>query len=395
MPGVTKHIYDRDIYEIILMWNKQLKNIENILPAEYTESDIVGLLKHFYPHEWESVKIKYWYYNEKDDYLKRYFGKTRYNMCPPEKLLTCSTVYRSLLSLKRRKEYADNYSEEVAKELEQKLWNKRRPKIERVDQKIERAKSKTQLMTPDFIDQLMGLYERKNTSQKDKMYILLEMKKYYSFKIMKFFFKLNDTELNRQLRETAFYHLQSFNYNPRMRRQKYMQVHTKNKKRREYLKKVYPYETYNIPLTPEELDYRIENAKEQKIKSFDYFISHSYIDRNAVQDLIYYENKNRKNVFCDWISDSDYLKRNLLCDATLRVIEKRLEQSESLLFVDSVNSRKSIWCKYELNYFHNLGKPMYVIKKCNIEKNEFVVDPFADEWYLDPDYKRFAVGSKV
>ena len=232
MPGVTKHIYDRDIYEIILMWNKQLKNIGNILPAEYTENDIVGLLKHFYPHEWESVKIKYWYYNEKDDYLKRHFGKTRYNMCPPEKLLTSSTVYQSLLSLKRRKEYADNYSEEVAKEFEQKLWNKRRPKIERVDQKIERAKSKTQLMTPDFIDQLMDLYERKNTSQKDKMYILLEMKKYYSFKIMKFFFKLNDTELNRQLRETAFYHLQSFNYNPRLRRQKYMQVHTKTKNAR-------------------------------------------------------------------------------------------------------------------------------------------------------------------
>lgn len=69
------------------------------------------------------------------------------------------------------------------------------------------------------------------------MYILLELKKYYSFKIIQFFFKLNDTELNKQLRWIAFYHLQSFNYHPRARKQKYMQVHTSNKKRKEYLKK--------------------------------------------------------------------------------------------------------------------------------------------------------------
>lgn len=44
-------------------------------------------------------------------------------------------------------------------------------------------------------------------------------------------FKVNDTELNKQLRWIAFYHLQSFNYRPRARRQKYMQVHTKIKKK--------------------------------------------------------------------------------------------------------------------------------------------------------------------
>lgn len=40
--------------------------------------------------------------------------------------------------------------------------------------------SKVQQVTPSFIDQLIGLYERKNTSQKDRRYILLELKKYYS-----------------------------------------------------------------------------------------------------------------------------------------------------------------------------------------------------------------------
>ena len=89
-------------------------------------------------------------------------------------------------------------------------------------------------MTPSFIDQLIGLYEQKHTSQKDKVYILLELKKYFSEKVIQFFFKLNDTELNKQLRNEAFKHLQSFNYNPRLRKQKYICIHTKNESRKKF-----------------------------------------------------------------------------------------------------------------------------------------------------------------
>lgn len=203
------------------------------------------------------------------------------------------------------------------------------------------------------------------------MYILHELMKYYNEKVINFLFKRNDTELNRQLRETAFYHLQSFNYSPRLRRQKYMQVHTKNKKRKKYLKKEYPFETYTIPQNPKELEYRIQNGKEQSIKTFDFFISHSSKDSSDVQELIYYENRNGKNIFCDWISDSDYLKRNLLCYATLKVIEWRLQQSDAVLFVRTQNSLESKWCSYELNYFYRLGKPIYVIDIGNIQDKSF------------------------
>lgn len=396
MPGVTKHIYEHEIRDIISMWNTQLKSIQGLLPKDYIDKDVVAMLKRFYPHEWHSVEMKYWYYGKKDKYLKKRFGRTRYNMREPEKLLCSSNKYREIMSVDRRKAYAINYSEEVSK-LTQILWDKRKPKIERINKKIEHAKSRTQQMTPEFIDQLIGFYERKDTSQKDKMYILLELQKYYSFKLIQFFFKLNDTELNKQLRWIAFYHLQSFNYQPRARRQKYMQVHTNNRKIKEYLKKVYPEERYFIPKTPAELEYRIENAKEQKIKTYDFFISHSSKDSDLVQKLIQYENKKGKNVFCDWINHSDYLKRNLLCDATLKVLEKRLEKSKNLLFVDSDNSKNSIWCKYELNFFTELGKPMYIIAIEDIQNGEFIIRPFTDKWYLDSDYKKLALleGSKV
>lgn len=391
MAGVTKHIFDHDIRDIVVMWDRQLKAIQKILPLYYTEEDISTLLKHFYPHEWHSVEIKYQYYVTKDKYLKKRFGEARYKMKNPKELLQSVAVYKMLMSSEYRKNYFDNYSEENFVKNEKILWEKRKNKIEKIDQKIAKAVSKTQQVTPDYIDQLIGFYERKNTTQKDKMYILLELQKYYSSDIIQFFFKLNDTELNKQLRNLAFCHLQSFNYQPRARRQKYMQVHTKNKKRKKYLKKIYPYETYNIPKNPEELEYRIENTKEQKIKKFDFFISHSSKDSDAVQKLIVFENQQGKNIFCDWINDADYLKRHLICEATLKVLEKRLEQSKELIFVDSEKSRNSVWCKYELNYYLQFRRKMYVISKCDIDNEKFNIKLLEDRWFIDSDYKKLAL----
>ncbi len=397
MSGVTKHIFEHEIRDVISMWSKQLKEIKNILPQSYTEEDIIAMLKEFYPHEWNSVEIKYWYYEKKDRNIKKRFGKKRYNMKRPEQLLRSVAEYKKIMSVQYQNDYADNYSEEKSEKLKRELWEKRKNKIKKIDQKIEKAKFKTQQVTPEFLDQLIGLYERKNTSQKDKMYILLELQKYYSPQIMQFFFKLNDTELNKQLRWIAFYHLQSFNYQPRARRQKYMQVHTKNKNKKKYLREVYPNESYKIPKTPDELEYRIENAKEQKIKTYDFFISHSSKDSASVQKLIQYENQNGKNIFCDWINDVDYLKRHLLCSATLKVLEKRLEQSKGVIFVLSDNSMNSMWCKYELNYFEELERPIYFIKTEDIEKDNFMITPLIDKWYLDAEYKQLALleGSKI
>ena len=273
MPGVTKHIYEHDIRDIMSMWSTQLKSIQMLLPPNYTDRDIVSTLKKYYPHEWNSVEIKYWYYQEKDKDLKQRFGKTRYNMKKPEELLQAHGLYKKFTSFQYRRTYAANFSARETAKLENALWKKRQPKISKIDEKIAKAVAKTQQVTPNFLNQLIGLYERKNTTQKDRMYILAELKKYYNPQIIRFFFKLNDTELNKQLRWIAFYHLQSFNYQPRARRQKFMQVHTKNKKRKEYLKKVYPDEKYDIPQCPDELEYRIENAKEQKIQTFDFFMA--------------------------------------------------------------------------------------------------------------------------
>lgn len=388
MPGVTKHIYDREIFDINVMWNKQLKEIEKILPYTYNETDIINLLKTYYPHEWKSVEYKKQYYDKKDKYLIKRFGKARYKMPLAEEIIQKNGKFQYLLSDKTKKNYCNSFNENIVENNKAVLWRKRKNKIVRIDKKISYAKAKTQMVTPNFLDQLIGLYERKNTAQKDKVYIIYELEKYYNPKVINFFFKLNDTELNRQLRKEAFHHLQSFNYQPGLRRQKYMQVHTKNKKRKGYLKKVYPYETYFVPHNPDELEYRIENGKEQKIKSYDYFISHSSKDSKLVQSIITYENSKGKNIFCDWINDSDYLKRNLLCEATLKVIEWRLRQSKAIIFLKTCNSTESVWCKYELNYFAELNKPIYYLDENKVSKGDFSLVKYDIEEFADPNYKK-------
>lgn len=391
LSGVTKHIYEKDIRDIQSMWNQEIQTISFLLPKDYSFKVVVELLKKYYPHEWRSVELKYEYYRIKDKHIKSKFGKARYNMMPAEKLLQDNLNYRRIMTEKYKEMHSANFCESKCKIAEAELWSKREPKIERINKKIELAKSKTQQVTPEFIDKLIGLYNRKNTNQKDKVYIIYELKKYYNTKVINFFFKLNDTEINRQLREIAFYHLQSFNYHPRLRRQKYMQVHTKNKKRKNYLKNEYANEYYTLPQNPQELEYRIENGREQKIKEYDYFISHSSKDSSAVQRLILHENSLGKYVFCDWINDADYLKRHLVCAATLKVIEMRLEKSKALIFVESNNSAKSVWCKYELNYFNELNRPIYVINKTDIDNGNFTLAHIHKEDFLDSNYKQLAL----
>lgn len=385
--GVTKRIYEHEIRDIKSMWISELKKVQEILPKVYNENDIIELLKEFYPYEWKSVDFKYNYYKIKDKYLLNAGKKLRYKMLEPDRLIKTLPLFKKMLTKEYKEKYSKTFDEEKLRYKREELLKNRQSKIKRIDEKIEKALSKTQRVTPIYLDKLIGLYERKRTTQKDKVYILLELKKYYSEKIINFFLKVNDTEINYQLRWEAFYHLQSFNFNPRARRQKYMQVHTKNKKRKKYLKEVYAKEKFNIPLNPDELEYRIKNGREQQLKEFDFFISHSSKDGKAVQKLITYQNENGKNIFCDWINDSDYLKRNLLCKATLNVIELRLQQSKNLIFVESENSKNSVWCKYELNYYSELDRPIYYITKEDIENNNFNIRLLEDKWFIDKNYK--------
>lgn len=136
-----------------------------------------------------------------------------------------------------------------------------------------------------------------------------------------------------------------------------------------------------------ELEYRINNnAIEQKLKLFDYFISHtSFFSDNPC----HLSNHNIHFSFDNLIYLSiPVLLHNpvLVCDATLMVIRKRIEESKAIIWVESQKAYNSIWVKYELNYSNKLNKLVYYIKK------EFVTDlteinKLNDYWFLDEAYE--------
>lgn len=388
MTSYTKHMYYKDIDSIKRKLSEILKTLIPVLPQNYNCDTIIQLLQEYYPLDWQLINEKYEYYSIKDKSLVRFGKKKRYSMSTPLSLLQSLDIYNRIFSKQYMDDHIASFSSETYLENVRKLTALRSPKIKTRIDKLEQAKKKAQAVEPAFLDALIGLYNRKTTSQKDRIYILLELEKYYCPKVIKFLCKNVDTEYNRQLRELSFYHLQSWgHFSAPLRRQKYMRIPSKNKKRRKYLKSIYADERFNIKAIPEELEYRIENSKEQKIKSFDFFISHSSNDYSLVQRLIQNLNEKNCNVYCDWISDTDYLKRKLVCEATLTVIEKRIEQSKSIMFVCSQHSYGSKWVKYELNYAYALKKPIYIVNADEIAQGRFDYVPCADTWFLDENYK--------
>lgn len=381
-------MYDKDMIEINKVYSQYIKNIIPLLPEEYEFEDILNLIKIYYPFEWRILNEKYESYSLTDRRLKRQHKKVRYGMCKPETIIFNLKICKEILGEEYKKLRKEKFNPVEAEKYKNSFDKKQLSKVNKRKEKINRAKQRSQAVEPEFLDVLIGFYDRKNASQKDRVYIMKELERYDCPKVTKFFQRKAHSEYNKQLRQMAFYHLQEFGHYAVLRKQKYMQMHTKNKKRRKYLKDEYADARYDIKEIPEELEYRIENAKDQKIKSYDYFISHSSADFKFVQLLIQELNKEKKYVYCDWINDTDYLKRKLVGPATLNVIKKRIEQSLAVIWVDSSISRKSKWVKYELNYAYELQKKIYVI---NVEDEKISNDQcneLKDLWFLDENYKK-------
>ena len=82
------------------------------------------------------------------------------------------------------------------------------------------------------------------------------------------------------------------------------------------------------------------------------------------------------------------MKRNLLCEATLKVLEWRLQQSQAVIFLKTHNSIDSVWCKYELNYFAELNKPIYYLDENKVSNGDFCLVKYDIEEFVDPNYKK-------
>ncbi len=349
MPGITRRKYVGEIQRFNKSLRRPLKLIQEILPYEYDAWTILKLFKELYPYEWETIEQRYQYNKAKDNFLKNHGKEVRYKAESPVRYLFNLQIVKNSLTDSRKNAHKSSFNEEIQLEKIKKLRASRQGKIEKRLERINQAKQLIQEVEPLYIDAFIVAYHQKDITTEGKIEIFKELTKYDCEKSREFFYKLNDSERNDQIRNLAFQHLQSIGRYVKLRK-KFMGK-----------QKNYATETSDFEMTPTDLVNRINANQIQNKKVFDVFVSHSSKDKPIVQKLIKALNKHKLNNYCDWTSDSDFLKRELVSEYTKAVLQKRLEQSKILLFVRTQDSIQSDWVKFELEFFKSLRKPIRCI----------------------------------
>ena len=84
-------------------------------------------------------------------------------------------------------------------------------------------------------------------------------------------------------------------------------------------------------------------------KTFDIFLSHSYLDREVVLGLYIELSNMGYSVYVDWIVDPQ-LNRNSITKESAELIRNRMKSSRSLLYAISTNAQMSKWMPWELGF---------------------------------------------
>jgi len=373
MPGKTKRKYVGEQ----MRFNKSLKvplsTIQSILPKNYNKNDIINLFKELYPYEWNILEERYNLYKRKDDFLKKVGKKVRYNPTEPKYYLFQLPKIKHILSQDQRDSHKSNFNEESRSKRLKSLREKVKLRCSKINKKVDLAKENIQEVEPSYIDIFIQAYHKRGITIEDKMEIVKELQKYDCEKSLIFFQKLNDNERNSQIRILAFNHLQKIG--------KYVKLRKGFKGK----KKTYMSEKTNFNMKPLDLFQKIENDSIQNNKFYDLFISHSFQDNKLVNKIKIHLNKMNLNVYCDWLSDNDFLKRKDAGEYTKAILKKRIEQSIKVLFIktnhtnNQLNNFYSEWVEMEISYAKSIKKPIECIDFSDSNQGEFALYKYNKE----------------
>ena len=256
-------------------------------------------------------------------------------------------------------EYYDDISDEEKSKIDEMIL--------KINEKVDKEKEFMQEIEPLYANIYIHAYHKKGITINEKMEIVKELEKYECEKSTEFFSKLNDSERNEQIRRIAFNHLQSIG--------KYVKL----RKKFDGKKKQYMIEKTEFDMKPFDLLEKIEKDTIQNKKSFDYFISHSFMDNNLVMIIKKHFNQLNYHIYCDWLSDTDFLKRKYAGEYTKIILKKRIEQSNKILFLrtnntqDERNNYFSEWVQMEIEYANKLNKEIECIDLKNNGCCEFKI----------------------
>ena len=357
MAGITKRKYMSENIRIYKQMTNQLNSIKKILPEIYDGNILFDLYSEYFSTTIQMLNERYEYYRSKDIFLRSVGKKQRYKILNSKDFFFSSQKVKHILSYGQRLQHKQQYSEEFKTDslikLEQKL-NKS------LSKKLVNAKKceHIQDIEPIYIDIFIKIYHR--STHLEKILIFNELKKFNSNKTITFFYKLNDSEHNNQIRMMAFQHLQNLG--------KYVKLRKKFKGK----KKTYHIDSTLPNYSPEELVKFLNSNSVESKKKYDIFISHSYLDKDLVKSTKNALNLKNLSCYYDWTSDQDFLKRTLISDYTKEVLKKRIEQSEIflLLLTHNVIAEDKIiseWVEMEIEYAKSLGKKILCINLANVK----------------------------
>ncbi|MCM1539980.1 MAG: toll/interleukin-1 receptor domain-containing protein [Blautia sp.] len=83
---------------------------------------------------------------------------------------------------------------------------------------------------------------------------------------------------------------------------------------------------------------------------YDVFLSHSSLDKTLILSLVDLFVDAGYAVYVDWIEDTE-LDRSHVTQQTAETLKKRMNASQGLAYVSTVNISSSKWCPWELGYF--------------------------------------------
>ena len=362
MPGKTKRKYQGELIGFAKKLRKPLDCVVETLKPDYKEDDLLHAFKEYYPSMWKEICERYKIYSEKDRFLKQVKGKTRYNPAKPEGYFFSLPKVKNILSAGFREKHRKDYDEQMRVSKAQALTIKRNNRIRQRQKQIKIYTEDMQQVDPGFIDALIHAYhDHHNNNINNKMEIFKEIQKYRCNKSNEFFWKLNDSERNDQLRNLAFQHLQQSG------------LYVKLRKKFKGKQHAYQIEKSTFDGTPQALVKKLQNKKSvQRIKCYDLFISHSSQDTSYVRQVIDAANVGGLNCYVDWTSDNDFLKRSMVSNYTKEVLKVRMQQSKKLLYLSSDKSRKSPWVSFEVDYYQNcLHREILMIVIDGQDKNNF------------------------
>jgi len=107
-----------------------------------------------------------------------------------------------------------------------------------------------------------------------------------------------------------------------------------------------------------------EAKRSQDVKTYDIFLSHSFLDRGVIYGLKVAFETGGFSVYVDWVEDPT--DRSKVTSANAELLRGRMKCSRSLVYATSDNAQDSKWMPWELGFFDGFRQKVAV---CPITSN--------------------------